>query len=349
MKEALRHRIQSCDFSDIGKSGVVLSGGDRKLLTSSECVVDNSRFCRIGRHQNTYAPPIDCKSGVGYTITHNFFHDIPHAAVLYFNNNDSRFEYNEVARAALDSGDVGAFYSCLDRTSRGNVLRYNFVYDSPQINGFYMDDGDSGDTVMHNVCYNTACGPFIGGGHDNIVKGNISIACVTAGFHIDTRGLARGYKDNPGMSKKLEEYQVQQPPWSVRYPELARMNPERWGHPTGNVLTNNMSVACKVPIRKSGKPDDLKYSLIADPLIIQVLTDAGFENPSALDFRPKAGARILGLWPAIREIPFDKIGLYRDTWRQTLPDRLALRREAESLKQEKGSFDSQIDLKASGY
>lgn len=348
MKDARRHRIQSCNFCDIGKSGVVLSGGDRKQLISSECVVDNSRFCRIGRHQNTYAPPIDCKAGVGYTITHNFFHDIPHAAVLYFNNNDSRFEYNEVARAALDSGDVGAFYSCLDRTSRGNILRYNFVYDSPQINGFYVDDGDSGDTIVNNVCYNTACGPFVGGGHDNIITGNLSIACVTAGFHLDTRGLARGYKDHPGMSKKLEEYHVQQPPWSLRYPELARMNPERWGHPTGDVLTNNMAVACKLPFRKSGKDEDLKYSSLTDPLIIQSLADAGFENPAALDFRPKAGARILGLWPAIREIPFDKIGLYRDTWRHDLPSRLALRKEAEFLKQQKETFDSAVDLKASG-
>ena len=349
IKNGLRHRIQSCDFSDIGKSGVVLSGGDRKTLTSSECVVDNSQFWRIGRHQNTYAPPIDCKAGVGYAITHNFFHDLPHAAVLYFNNNDSLFEYNEVARAALDSGDVGAFYSCLDRTSRGNILRYNFVYDSPQINGVYMDDGDSGDTVQQNVCYNTACGPFIGGGHDNIVKGNLSIACVTAGFHIDTRGLARGYKDHAGMAKKLEDYQVQQPPWSARYPELARMNPERWGHPTGDVLNNNMAVACKLPFRKSGKAEDLKYSALTAPLIIQNLADAGFENPAALDFRPKVGSHILEVWPAIREIPFEKIGLYKDAWRLTLPDRLALRKEAERLKQQKAAFDSEVDLKASGY
>lgn len=348
MKNAHRHRIQSCDFSDIGKSGVVLSGGDRKMLLSSECTVDNSRFWRIGRHQNTYAPPIDCKEGVGYAITHNFFHDLPHAAVLYSNNNDSRFEYNEVARAALDSGDVGAFYCCLDRTSRGNILRYNFIYDSPQINGIYMDDGDSGDTVTHNICYNTACGPFISGGHDNHVKDNLSIACVTAGFHIDTRGLSRGYKDHPGMSKKLAEYRVQQPPWSLRYPELVRMNPERWGYPTGNVLTNNMAVACKLPFRKSGKEDDFKYSAITEPLVIQMLADAGFENPATLDFRPKAGARILEMWPAIRAIPFDRIGLYKDQWRSTLPDRLALRKEANRLKQHKDSFDSAVDLKASG-
>ena len=348
MKDALRHRIHSCDFSDIGKSGIVLSGGDRKTLISSECVVDNSRFWRIGRHQNTYAPPIDCKAGVGYAVTHNFFHDLPHAAVLYFNNNDSLFEYNEVARAALDSGDVGAFYSCLDRTSRGNVLRYNFVYDSPQINGFYMDDGDSGDTIVNNVCYNTACGPFVGGGHDNIITGNLSIACVTAGFHIDTRGLARGYKDHLGMSKKLADYHVLQPPWSLRYPELARMNPEQWGYPTGDVLTNNMSVACKLPFRKSGKVEDFKYSSLTPPLMIQTLADAGFKNPAALDFRPNPGAHILDVWPAIREIPFEKYGLYRDKWRLTLPDRLALRQEADRLKQQKDAFDSAMDLKASG-
>jgi hypothetical protein len=43
-------------------------------------------------------------------------------------------------------------------------------------------------------------------------------------------------------------------------------------HPTGNLLTNNIAVACKLPIRKSGKPEDFKYSQISEPLLLKSIS-----------------------------------------------------------------------------
>ncbi len=57
------------------------------------------------------------------------------------------------------------------------------------------------------------------------------------------------------------------------------------------------------------------------------LTDVDplFVSPAGLDFRlrPNSPAFQFGFKP----IPFDRIGLYRDQWRQRLPDREAAERK----------------------
>jgi len=340
------HAVQSCDFHDLGRGGVVLGGGDRRRLVSAGHTVDNCRFWRVGRLKQTYAPPIECLAGsVGCRVTHNFMHDLPHAGVLYSGNNHL-FEYNEVARAALDSGDVGAFYTTFDWTSRGNVLRYNFVYDSPAINAFYLDDGDSGDTVVGNVVYNTQYGPFISGGHDNCITGNLVIACSVGGLHLDTRGLSRGYRENPTLLRKLGEVDTANPPWSVQYPSLARMDPDTRGYPVGNRIADNAVVACGQPEHFGGKPAERRFSTVSGSVVIPTVSAAGFRDSDALDFRPRPDSEILRRWPLIRSIPFDRIGLYVDRWRPQVPDRLILRREAGRVGAE--GFDSMTDARASG-
>lgn len=114
----------------------------------------------------------------------------------------------------LDSGDVGAFYTWHDWTSRGNILRYNLVADAPQCNAFYIDDGDSGDTVVGNVVWRAHYGPFIGGGHDNIVKGNLVIDCPR-GIHLDDRGVPRGYNlQHQRLVGQVRKVNHTSPPWS---------------------------------------------------------------------------------------------------------------------------------------
>jgi hypothetical protein len=249
-------------------------------------------------------------------------------------------------RAALDSGDVGAFYTWHDWTSRGNLLRYNFVYDSPRINAFYMDDGDSGDTVACNIAFNTQYGPFIGGGHDNIVTGNLVVAAAVGALHLDSRGVARGYKDNATLVKKLQSADIRTPPWSAQYPELQRLTPENRALPTGNRMAGNAAVACKSAEHFSGAPGERTQSVVTNTAVFETLAAAGFRDPENLDFRPAPNAEISRRWPQIQAIPFAKIGLYTDAWRTCLPDRLELRRQAGA--NPAGAFDSMTDVQASG-
>ena len=145
-----------------------LAGGDRKTLTPARHFVVNNHFHDLGQTLKTYAPAVNIAFGsptppVGMYVAHNLIHDLPHAAVLYAGN-DHLIELNEVHNVALDSGDVGAFYTTNDWTSRGNVLRHNYVHHSSGANAFYMDDGDCGDTILENVIYKTNYGPSLAAG-----------------------------------------------------------------------------------------------------------------------------------------------------------------------------------------
>jgi hypothetical protein len=224
--------VRSCDIHTIGEAGIRLAGGDRATLSPCRNFAVNNDVSDVGRRRKTWAAAIhvgspvgqfDHGNAVGCRVAHNSLHDLPHAAVLY-EGNDNVLEGNEVCRIALTSGDVGAFYTRQDWTSRGNLLRRNYVHDCPRANAFYIDDGDSGDTVEDNVVLRSGCGPFIGGGHDNVVRNNLIIDCEI-GIHFDSRGVGRGYATHPGYQRRVESAHPDVPPWSERYPSLA--SPDR--------------------------------------------------------------------------------------------------------------------------
>lgn len=114
-------------------------------------------------------------------------HNAPHAAFIYGGNNNI-LEYNEVFDIARVTGDVGAFYSRWDWTSRGNVLRHNFIHHSPRANALYADDGHAGDSIYKNIVHQVVSGTIIGGGHCNYVHDNLYFDCSAAGISIDARG-----------------------------------------------------------------------------------------------------------------------------------------------------------------
>ena len=335
------HRVSSSDFHHLGQGGIYVGGGDRNTLTKAGHELLNNHIHRIGQRQTTYAPAIKLGAygyyAAGCRVAHNLIHDLPHAAVLY-GGNDNLLECNEIWRVALDSGDVGAFYTYQDWTSRGNVLRHNIVADSPNANAFYMDDGDSGDTVMQNIIWKTHYGPFIGGGHDNIIKENLIIDCPR-GIHMDDRGVSRGYNaQHKQLADPLRTVKFQQPPWSERYPEMKNILTFHPDWPTGNVIRDNVLIDCPTPLHVSGKKEHMIHSEIGENRNVS-RTDAGLtkqDNPIAT-LRQK-GISLKG-FPAL---PVKKIGLYKDDFRSTLPQ---VNAGPIGTKQE--VFDSQRDVESS--
>jgi hypothetical protein len=288
----------------------------------------------------------DYGNAVGCRVLHNFLHDLPHAAVLY-EGNDNVLEANEVCRIALTSGDVGAFYTRQDWTSRGNLLRRNYVHDCPRANAFYIDDGDSGDTVEENIVLRSGCGPFIGGGHDNVVRNNLIIDCEI-GIHFDSRGVSRGYATHPGYRRRVESAHPDVPPWSERYPSLARLIAPSLdtsgvvGAPHGNLITGNVTVGCKKPLRLSGKPAELRDNTVEGNV------DLGDEHPvfadeAAGDLRLTPASPVLRTIPSMSQLSRDSFGLQRDAYRPTLP----ASRQPAATPSSTPRFDSQTDLDAS--
>lgn len=306
------HAVSGCDVYHLGDSGIQMAGGDRATLEPGGHEARDNHIHRMGQWSRTYQPGIQI-SGVGNRIVHNLIHDGPHSAIQ-LSGNEHLIEFNEIHHMALETGDVGAFYMGRDFTMRGNVVRHNFFHHTGGVGmgamGVYLDDCSGGATVYGNVFYKMSRAMFIGGGRDNTVENNIFVECEPA-VQIDARGLDprpvwrnQIYKT---MKERLDAMRPDEPPYSTRYPELARLKKYYQGTtgvpPEGNRVIRNVCV---------GKWLDIRW--LADPRIIEVadnLTegDPGFVDPAKMNFqlRDDSPAYKLGF----KRIPFERIGLER--------------------------------------
>ena len=349
--------VRSCDVFQIGRAGISVHGGDRKTLTKANNIVENNHVHNFGMFQRTYAAGIGLQ-GCGQIMRNNCIHDAPHAAVLY-GGNEHLLEFNEVYRVVMETGDAGAFYTGRDWTTQGNILRHNYVHhlgggDSDHVNtmGFYFDDCDCGDDVIGNVFFRAGRAIMIGGGREHPVINNLVVECPIA-LHIDSRGMSWKQWNNPEhpswqLEKKAEKLNYKEPPWSERYPRLAKIMDDSPREPLYNPIKNNVFVDCKKEIchfdkNVMGLID--KFEIENNLAVATACTNKiplksgihGFEtlngspdDPIDLGFKDREnGDFSLSWWrPAIKrlaphfeEIPFEKIGLYEDKFRRTLPKR----------------------------
>lgn len=243
-----RNLVQSCTIHDVGEGGIALTGGNRTTLTPAAHEAINNHIYRYSNAVITYSAAI-ALHGVGNRMAHNRIHDGPHTAVLFWGN-DHTLEYNELFNLCKETGDVGAFYIGRDWTQRGHMVRHNFIHDiygpySWGAKGVYLDDAQSGVSIVGNIFYNAHEGAFVGGGRDNLVENNLFIGCDPA-MHVDARGLgwAKEHIAPDGgwnMYGKLENVNHDEPPYSERYPGLATILTEQPHHPMGNTVARNVS------------------------------------------------------------------------------------------------------------
>ncbi len=340
----LGHTVLTCDISETGLEGIDLTGGNRQTLEPGGHRVLNN----IIRQAGVYFPASALQAGngmqsptVGNLVAHNRVHDSANTGIQY-SGNDNILEFNEIYRIGLGSSDLGCFYTTGGWTSRGNIVRNNFVHHAMNANAFYVDDGDSGDTFFGNVAYKTESGGFVGGGHDQIFRNNIIIDSPRA-MHVDSRGVSRGYTaEDRRLRGDLDSVPYQSPPWSEKYPALLKILDENPAYPTGIVIVDNLFVRCETPLRKSGKPGEFVGLTFENNMESE---DLGmFVDPSGLDFSLKPDAGVFSEIPSFQNIPFDKIGIYPDPYRPVIPPRdMELLRTGKT---ERG-FDSQTDIDAS--
>lgn len=146
----------------------------------------------------------------------------------------NRVAFNEIDRVCRESSDCGALYMGRSWLMRGNEIRHNYFHDIVGVDGkwcrtVYLDDMMSGAHVYGNVFERTPWGVFISGGRDNLVENNLFLDCPKA-IHLDRRGTSgcfREYIDRwAGEMRErrtLTGVMVFDPPWSVRFPEVARI------------------------------------------------------------------------------------------------------------------------------
>jgi hypothetical protein len=333
------HRVQSCDISEIGLTALDMLGGDRSTLEKSGFEIVNNHFFRIALNAPQPALTVGSSASnqkiVGARVAYNRIHDTSYSGIT-FAGNDHIFEYNEIYRVGLDGGDLGSFYTTGGWTSRGNVVRGNFLHHSENSNAIYADDGSSGLLVEDNLIYRTESGVFIGGGHDHTVRRNIIVSSARA-FHVDDRGVSRKYvATDRRLRGDLDSVPYTESPWRERYPALLGILDQDPSVPRGNVLTGNYSVGCTTLARRSVRPESMTGITLSDNV---ELADAAavFKNPAALDFTPTPASGL----PAFA---LSRYGLQRDAYRTVLPERdLQLLRDGDTKRK---AFDSQQDVDA---
>ena len=237
--------IVDAEIDGTGQHAVVLSGGDRKSLRASGHRIEGSRIHRASQVVMTPSAGVRL-SGVGQIVRNNVIEDSPHMAV-YFDGNDHRIEGNRISRVCTEVNDAGAIYAGRDWTFRGNVIRGNVLKDitrgdpREELNAIYLDDMLSGVTVERNVIINARRGVLIGGGRDNLVRGNVFVG-VTTPVHIDQRALdwARASVAPEGtVAVRLRRMPYRGSVWRRAYPALAGIDGNSPAAPRGNIVTGN--------------------------------------------------------------------------------------------------------------
>lgn len=233
--------MSSSELYSIGGTAIVIKGGDRSSLTSSNICAVNNKIHNYATIKKTYHPGISL-AGVGNCAKNNEIYNAPHFGI-FFTGNNHNIEYNDIHHVVKQSNDAGAIYAGRDWSSRGNVIKYNFLHDITGLNnkgakGVYLDDEFSGVTIYGNIFENVHDAVFIGGGRDNIVDNNLFINSEPS-IHIDTRGTGWAKGQISQLMSKLNKVPYESNLWKEQYPNIGEALTVNTRLPVGNVIKQN--------------------------------------------------------------------------------------------------------------
>ena len=212
--EGTGNRVDSCRVEQVGCKGIMVHGGEARMLRYGNNVATRNTIRRWGNYKRTFQPAV-WWTGVGNTYSHNDISGGPHSGISGGGNEgdgvECTFEYNTIDRCAFETADVGAFYTCGQGASSlinvGNVLRHNTITRTratTKVNGpggphgpgaeqtvqtaIYLDDLMSGWRVENNTVADAHGGLALCGGRDYIVMGN-RFRNVDLPVFFDNRGM----------------------------------------------------------------------------------------------------------------------------------------------------------------
>jgi hypothetical protein len=120
------------------------------------------------------------------------------------------------------------------------------------------------------------------------------------------------------MPARLAELPYRQLPWSKRYPQLLTLLKDEPGTPKGNVIRQNVVNHCR-PLDLA--KEVVQFGTVANNLVTN--EDIRFQDAAKMDFRLRDDSVVYRKLPKFQKIPFEKIGLYVDEYRKSLPARRA--------------------------
>jgi len=345
-----RNKILSCNIFDVTGGGR-LYGGEfgPDGVTPGENVVENCHYTQL--YSTNFYGKVIAINGAGNIFRNNLAHN-HNGQIVTLSGVEHLVEKNEIFNTGVEEGDGGAFYQGAMLHSWGTTFRHNFFHHIMCVPTIYTraaifsDDGDCGDLVEGNVFYKAGEGFKTNVGSGHIARDNLTIKGIHS-FQVlpnDPKGRYNrsvnylknnprdGAKDNwlgkglAAIGVKGWEQQVTPenwhtligPYWYDKYPRMERLFAnwqKRKSMDCVNEFTNNHAFEfSRNPMAIPGV-SVLKGNTDGKSLSV-------FKNPKSLNFayrsnRPK--------WAP--DIPFEKIGLVRDKYRQKVPDKDGYRAE----------------------
>lgn len=330
-KAGKNHGVLSCDVYNTGCGGVYLSGGSKKELIPGNCYVENCRIHNYNRRNKFLWAGINI-DGCGNRISHNEIYNSDFQAI-YVHGNEHIFEYNHIHHIALNSNDTSPWYIGRDPSDRGHIIRYNFFHHCGNpvhkwTMGVYFDDASCDALVFGNVFYKVASYGTIysNAGSDLTIRNNIFVAGYGSVLHLKSMwfdwatGLRDYYFGEDGVYRRrlTELLDIKKPPYSEKYPKLVNwldlmddgetyvgMRPQR------NIFEKNVIYRYNKTYVLTGEyaQFDFKDNFIA-------VDDPGFIDLDSLNLQLKDDSIVYQKIPGFEKIPFEKIGVQRDEFRQ---------------------------------
>ena len=237
--------ILDCIIRQTGTYGVSVGGGDLKTLDEGGNQIVNCLIEETNRWQMVDSAAVMLK-GVHNVLKQCELRDLPHTAVMY-SGNEHEISLNDIHHACLET-DFAVLYTTRDWGSWRNIVRCNYIHHHGRLGsmGVCLDECDSGDTIDGNIFVRVSNAVHIGGGRHNIVKNNIFIDCLAA-LSMNAQGRENvkwntGGADEWDLEAKLKAVNYRQPPWSERYPKLAKIMDDQPEWPLHNEFCRNVVV-----------------------------------------------------------------------------------------------------------
>lgn len=195
--ESHDNTVTDSEIHDIGLTGVVLRGGDRRTLASGNNKVERCHIHGVGRRIQAYSGGVTL-GGVGNTVAHSRIDDGPHLGIV-FSGNDHSIRLNELFDLLQECTDCGVIYSGRNNSSQGTRIVNNYFHDNhakiyPSIDilnsqgasgcfGVYLDDKQGGAIVQGNVFHRFTRPGYLkrstaflaNKGHGHVIENNLFI------------------------------------------------------------------------------------------------------------------------------------------------------------------------------
>ena len=298
--------IDGCVIYDIGFNGINCGNtGDRQTLAPSNVVIKNCDISDVCRDtgSNGCGGIIMQTNTVDVVVTNNIIHNCKNSVIRY-SGNGHQITYNEFYNAVTQTADAGAIYAGRSWAEYGTAVKYNFFHDIGQkkndgnypASSIFWDDFQSGGEFSYNISavnnYTKTSTVKIGGGIDNIVKGNTMISSENDIIGEDrSASQARDWPSYANSTLKYNSVPVSSDVFSKKYPKmgtiLQRIEENNNSLKLENVITDNLTVDCQsTRIAKS----IIEASEYERNVTIEDDYDI-FVDPENLDYRVKKSAK----------------------------------------------------------